>query len=164
MGVADEQIRVSKTVKRTIERHRREGESYNDVLERLLDEEDTGDFYLVGVEATRAFYEKNGGAETRWVVPVPALAEVLVGAGTLPKGDVGGTHANLAWGDVHPIDERTAVTAGHIADTIAPGGPYLDGPDALIAAVGRELDAPIVSADGDFTHEETKQVIDVEEY
>jgi predicted CopG family antitoxin len=45
MGVADEQIRVSKTVKRTIERHRREGESYNDVLERLLAEEDAGDFY-----------------------------------------------------------------------------------------------------------------------
>lgn len=44
MGVADEQIRVSKTVKRTIERHRREGESYNDVLERLLGESDAGDF------------------------------------------------------------------------------------------------------------------------
>lgn len=45
MGVADEQIRVSKTVKRKIERHRREGESYNDVLERLLAEENAGDFY-----------------------------------------------------------------------------------------------------------------------
>lgn len=45
MGVADEQIRVSKTVKRKIERHRREGESYNDVLERLLAGETAGDFY-----------------------------------------------------------------------------------------------------------------------
>jgi len=45
MGIADEQIRVSKTVKRKIERHRREGESYNDVLERLLAEENAGDFY-----------------------------------------------------------------------------------------------------------------------
>lgn len=44
MGVADEQIRVSERVKRTIERNRREGESYNDVLERLLDDEDAGDF------------------------------------------------------------------------------------------------------------------------
>jgi len=43
MGVANEQIRVSESVKRTIERHRREGESYNDVLERLLDA-DGGDF------------------------------------------------------------------------------------------------------------------------
>ncbi|WP_050033800.1 antitoxin VapB family protein [Halorubrum halophilum] len=44
MGVANEQIRVSETVKREIERRRREGESYNDVLERILDEEDAGDF------------------------------------------------------------------------------------------------------------------------
>jgi len=36
--------------------------------------------------------------------------------------------------------------------------------DALIAAVGRELDAPVVSADGDLTHEETKKVVDIEEY
>jgi hypothetical protein len=31
----------------------------------------------------------------------------------------------------------------------------LDGLDALIAAVGRELNAPVVSADADLTHEET---------
>lgn len=42
---AEEQIRVSGRVKREIERLRREGESYNDVLERILNENDTGDFY-----------------------------------------------------------------------------------------------------------------------
>ena len=42
---AEEQIRVSGRVKREIERRRREGESYNDVLERILEESDTGDFY-----------------------------------------------------------------------------------------------------------------------
>lgn len=36
MGDADEQIRVSITVKREIERRKREGESYNDVLERVF--------------------------------------------------------------------------------------------------------------------------------
>ena len=36
MGAADEQIRVSETVKQEIERRRREGESYNDVLERIF--------------------------------------------------------------------------------------------------------------------------------
>lgn len=36
MGVADKQIRVSEAVKREIERRRREGESYNDVLERTF--------------------------------------------------------------------------------------------------------------------------------
>ena len=120
--------------------------------------------YLEGVEATREFYEEHGGEELRWVAPVPAFAEALVGEGNLPSGDVDEARADLAWVDVHPVDERTAVTAGDIADEIAPGGPYLDGPDALIAAVGRELDAPVVSGDGDLTHEETKQVVDVEEY
>jgi len=36
MGTANEQIRVSDTVKREIERRRREGESSNDALERIL--------------------------------------------------------------------------------------------------------------------------------
>jgi predicted CopG family antitoxin len=45
MATADEQIRVSDRVKRELDRLRREGESYNDVLERVLDEERTGDFY-----------------------------------------------------------------------------------------------------------------------
>lgn len=39
MATANEQIRVSETVKRELERRRREGESFNDVLERVLNEE-----------------------------------------------------------------------------------------------------------------------------
>jgi len=45
MATADEQIRVSDRVKRILDRRRREGESYNDVLERVLDEGEGGDFY-----------------------------------------------------------------------------------------------------------------------
>lgn len=43
MSAADEQIRVSDAVKRKLERRKREGESYNDVLVRILGE-DEGDF------------------------------------------------------------------------------------------------------------------------
>ncbi|PSP81426.1 hypothetical protein BRC81_00235 [Halobacteriales archaeon QS_1_68_20] len=39
MATADEQIRVSETVKRELDRRRREGESFNDVLERVLSDE-----------------------------------------------------------------------------------------------------------------------------
>ena len=120
--------------------------------------------YLGGIEATREFYEEHGGEEIRWIAPVPAFAEALVGEGNLPSGSVDEARTDLAWVDVHAVDERMAMTAGDIADEIAPGGPYLDGPDALIAAVGRELDAPVVSGDGDLTHKKTKQVVDVEEY
>lgn len=120
--------------------------------------------YLDGVEATREFYEANGGNEECWVMPVPAYAEVLVGEGNLPNGDVPGARADFAWGETYAVDEETAVTAAHIADKIGPEGPYLDGHDALIAAVGRELDAPVVSADGDLTHPETQWVVEIEEY
>jgi predicted nucleic acid-binding protein len=120
--------------------------------------------YLDGVEATKEFYETSGAENERWVMPVPAYAEALVGEGNLSDGDVAGARADLSWGEKYEVDERTAVTAGEIADEVGPGGPYLDGLDALIAAVGRELDAPVVAADGDLTHEETKTVVDVEEY
>ncbi len=45
MATADEQIRVSDRVKRELNRLRREGESYNDILERVLGSEHVGDFY-----------------------------------------------------------------------------------------------------------------------
>lgn len=45
MATADDQIRVSDRVKRELNRLRREGESYNDVLERVLDDGPAGDFY-----------------------------------------------------------------------------------------------------------------------
>jgi len=120
--------------------------------------------YLDGVEATKEFYEASGADNERWVIPVPAYAEVLVGEGNLPNGDVAGARTDLSWGEKYEVDEKTAVTAGEIADEVVPSGPYLDGLDALIAAVGRELDAPVVSADRDLAHEETKKVVDVEEY
>lgn len=120
--------------------------------------------YLDGRNVTREFYEQHGGANTRWIVPIPALAEILVGEGNLPGGDVDSVRADLAWTSVYEIDERTAITAGRIADEIGPEGPFLDGPDALIAAVGRELDAPVVSGDTDLTHPETRRVIAVEMY
>ncbi len=43
MGTASEQIRVSGWVKKILDRQRREGESYNDVLERLLEAESDRD-------------------------------------------------------------------------------------------------------------------------
>ena len=81
-----------------------------------------------------------------------------------PGGDIEGAREDLSWGEVHAVDERTAVTAAEIADEMESQGPFLSGMDALIAAVGRELDAPVVSGDGDLTHEKTKTVVDIEEY
>jgi predicted nucleic acid-binding protein len=120
--------------------------------------------YLNGTEAAAEFYETHGGADEHWVMPAPAYAETIVGIGNLPDGDVQAAISNLAWGEVHAVDKETAVMAAEIADEISPQGPFLSGMDGLIAAVGRELDAPVVSADTNLTHEETKNVLAIEEY
>jgi len=120
--------------------------------------------YLSGHPATETYYKSNGGEEELWVMPAPAHAEALVGVGNLPSGDLEEAVEALSWGKIYEINGDLSVDAGRIADEIGPQGPYLDGADALVAAVGRELDATVVSADGDLTHEETKRVIDVEEY
>ncbi|GCF14344.1 hypothetical protein Harman_22790 [Haloarcula mannanilytica] len=120
--------------------------------------------YLSGHPATETYYESNGGGEELWVMPAPAHAEALVGVGNLPSGGFEEAAEALSWGEVYEINGDLSVEAGRIADEIGPEGPYLDGVDALVAAVGRELDAPVVSADSDLTHEETKRVINVVEY
>lgn len=120
--------------------------------------------YLGGIPTTKAFYEDHGGQDETWVMPLPAYAEALVGEGNLPDGDIAGATTALSWAEVYEGGERLAVTAAEVADDIGSEGPYLAGCDGLIAAVGRELDAPVVSADEDLTHPETKAVLDVLEY
>lgn len=118
--------------------------------------------YLDGVESTREYLLAH--EDEAFVVPAPAYAEALLGEGNGSEGDVEGVREALSWAEVYGVDERTAVTAAEIADEIGPEGPYLSGMDGLVAAVGRELDAPVVSADRHLTHEATKRVVDVEEY
>lgn len=119
--------------------------------------------YLNGVDATAEFLIANNDDET-FVFPAPAYAEVLVGEGNVPDGDVAAAKADLSWGEVYEPDADTATLAGAIASEIGPEGPHLAGMDALIAATGRELGAPVVSSDSDLTHDATKQVVNVEEY
>ena len=118
--------------------------------------------YFDGVESTREYLQEHDSE--RYVLPAPAYAEALLGEGNGAGGDIEGAREGLSWGEVHTVDERTAVTAAEIAGEMGSQGPFLSGMDALIAAVGRELDAPVVSGDGDLTHEETKKVVDIEEY
>lgn len=119
--------------------------------------------YLDGVEATREYLQEHDNEA--YVLPVPAYAEALVGEGNGPDGaDIEGVREDLSWSEVYAVDERTATTAAEIAAKIGPQGPYLSGMDGLIAAVGHELDAPVVSTDRDLTHPATKQIVDVEEY
>jgi predicted nucleic acid-binding protein len=118
--------------------------------------------YLAGVDATAEYLLAN--ENQTFIFPAPAYAEALVGEGNYPDGDVTEAKADLSWGEVYEIGAETATLAGEIADEIGPQGPFLGGMDGLIAAVGRQLNAPVVSADSDLTHDATKQVVAIEEY
>lgn len=119
--------------------------------------------YLSGVEATREYLQEH--SDEVFIHPVPAYAEALVGVGNGPKdSNIDEVRESLSWGEVYSVDKQTAMTAAAIADEVGPEGPYLAGMDALIAAVGRELDAPVVTADSDLTHPTMAEVISVEEY
>ncbi|WP_436347045.1 PIN domain-containing protein [Natronorubrum sp. FCH18a] len=118
---------------------------------------------LEDVDAATRYLEEH--STERFVIPAPAFAEVLVGEGNGPdESDIEGAREALSWAEVYPVDGGTAITAAEVADEVGPQGPYLTGIDGVIAAVGRELDAAIVSADRDLTHPETAAVIDVEDY
>jgi predicted nucleic acid-binding protein len=118
--------------------------------------------YLDGVEATAEYLLAH--EDETFIFPAPAYAETLVGEGNYPSGNIAKTKSELSWGEVYGVDEDIVNTAGEIADEIDSQGPSLSGMDALIAAVGRELDAPVVSNDSDLTHAEIKKVVEVEEY
>lgn len=118
--------------------------------------------YLNGVDAAAEYLLANDAEQ--FVLPAPVYAEVLIGEGNGPDGDIAAAKADLAWAEVYEVGAETAELAGEIAEEVGPGGPFLSGIDGLVAAVGRELDAPVVSNDGDLTHSKMREVVDVEEY
>lgn len=111
-----------------------------------------------------AYLEEHEDVVDSWLVAAANYAEVLVGEGNYPGGDVYQTHDALDFLDVVDVDETTALLAGQIAQEIGDEGPFLDGSDAIAAAIGRQHDAPVVSGDSDLTHPETQKVVDVETY
>lgn len=120
--------------------------------------------YLAGHEAAQSYYDEHGGADQRWITPVPAYAEVLVGIGNVPEGNVAETINALSWIDVYEVRSEHAERAARLAAEIEPGSAFLDGVDGLVAAVAAEVEAPVVSADGDLTQDAVANVLDVHTY
>lgn len=120
--------------------------------------------YLDGVDAAKAYYESQGGADELWIGPVPSYAEVIVGVGNEPAGEVGAVVDALRWIDPYGVSAEHAEAAGRLAERIGADGPYLDGIDGLVAAVADELGAPVVTADADLTHEAVSSILDVHKY
>jgi predicted nucleic acid-binding protein len=119
--------------------------------------------YGNGVAGAERYYTDH--QNERFVVPSPVYTEHLLGTvHSHQPTDIPAARQEIAWTAVIEISEQMAVVAAEIADEVGPQGPNLTAIDALVAAVGRELNAPVVSSDSDLTHDETQKVIDVEEY
>ena len=115
------------------------------------------------VDAAGEYLEEH--EEEVFILPAPVYTEYLLGTVHSGAGtDISEARQELAWGEVIEITEEKGVVAAEIADEIGPQGPQLAAVDALVAAIGRELGAAVVSSDSDLTHEETKKIVEVEEY
>lgn len=115
------------------------------------------------VAAAEKYYTDH--QDEQFVVPSPVYTEYLLGTvHSHHPTDIPAVRQEIAWTDVIEISEELAVTAAEIADEVGPQGPNLTAIDALVAAVGRQLTAPVVSFDSDLTHDKCKRVIDVDEY
>jgi len=103
-------------------------------------------------------------ADEQFVAPTPVVTEVLVDEGNNLHGNVSRAKAGVSWVEVIETDRDTALVAESIAEDIGPQGPYSDGVDAIVAAVGKQFNSTVVSADQDLTHPEVQRVISVDEY
>jgi predicted nucleic acid-binding protein len=72
--------------------------------------------------------------------------------------------SNLTWADIAPFGTATAREAGNLQEELANRGRELGSADAMIGGTAQELDATLVTADGDFTNEDARDVLDVETY
>lgn len=120
--------------------------------------------YLAGHSAAKSYYEAHGGPDQRWISPVPAYAEVLVGVGNVPDENVAETIHALSWIDVYEVSVEHAERAARLAENLGAGRAYLDGVDGLVAAVAGELGAPVVSSDEDLLQDSVSEMLDVHDY
>lgn len=120
--------------------------------------------YLDDHDAVRDYLETNPDI---YVTPAPALTEVLQGEAykvdhstvTIP-----GARSALDFVDVLSVDEQLSVVAAEFASDVYPPGPKMGAVDAIVGALARREGATVVTNDSDLTHEETKAVVDIDEY
>lgn len=74
------------------------------------------------------------------------------------------TTSYLTWAEVATFEKTTAREAGNLQEDLSARGRELRSADAMIGGTARELGATLVTADGDFTNDDTKAILDVEEY
>jgi predicted nucleic acid-binding protein len=119
--------------------------------------------YLSGEPSTIEYLE----ARSTGALYLPAIVVYEAFEGGVKSAGPAGfreTLGNLAWADIAPFGEATALEAGRLQDELAAEGRELGSADAMIGGTARELGAPLVTRDTDFTNAEADGVLDIETY
>lgn len=119
--------------------------------------------YEQGRPGAAAYLEEH--ADEEFVIPSTVYTEYLLGeANAAPLPDLAAVRAEIDWTQVRSVTAETADLGVEAVADLPPEAPHLDGVDATVVGVARELGAPIVAGESDFTHEAVRDRFDVELY
>lgn len=119
--------------------------------------------YEQGVSETAAYLQDHSDEE--FVIPSSVYTEYLLGeANGAPDPDLPKVRTEIDWTQIWDVTKETANLGVEAVAELPSQAPHLDGVDATVVGVAREIGAPIVAGDSDFTHEAVRNHLDVELY
>lgn len=119
--------------------------------------------YESGEPGAAAYLQDN--ADEEFVVPSTVYMEYFLGeANGAPEPDLPAVRAELDWTQVWTVTAETADLGVEAVAELPADAPHLDGVDATVVGVAREVGAPIVAGDSDFTHDAVRDRLNVESY
>lgn len=119
--------------------------------------------YENGEPEAAAFLQDN--ADEEFIIPSTVYTEYLLGeANAAPEPDLPAVRAEIDWTQVWTVTKETADLGVEAVAELPADAPHLDGVDATVIGVAREIGAPIVSGESDFTHDAIRDRLNVELY
>lgn len=119
--------------------------------------------YENGEPDAAAFLQNN--VDEEFIIPSTVYSEYLLGeANAAPEPDLPAVRAEIDWTQVWPVTKETADLGVEAVAELPAGAPHLDGVDATVVGVAREIGAPIVAGESDFTHDAVRDRLNVELY
>ena len=98
--------------------------------------------------------------------PFPLLCtrNICSRANAAPEPTLPAVRAEIDWTRVWTVTEETADLGVEAVAELPAEAPHLDGLDATVVGVAREIGAPIVAGESDFTHDAVRDRLNVELY
>lgn len=119
--------------------------------------------YESGKPEAAAFLQDN--VDEEFILPSTVYTEYLLGeANAAPDPDLPAVRAEIDWTQVWTVTKETADLGVEAVAELPADAPHLDGVDATVVGVAREIGAPIVAGESDFTHDAVRDRLNVELY